>query len=317
MAASQSSLTTLGVGSKLLRMQLLNRRDELLIMAEAGPDSQRSHATQATEQAGCFHESKMRVRQSLEIARDSVDWTSERQRQLVRVLTFNGSTLVEEVRSDVQPAAVPIVKLLIDCDRLGKAALYHGASCARFVAAAEELQAVLLSRRAAQLRPGALLNQAAILQEARCLGWLGRVETSQGDLPAFQGLSGALVGLAAKQSIRLHRRTDTDAVDATLVLKGKLASVGGLKAFRARTGHSPGFALHAIEPAIRKQPDLDLAEELAAEAEWAEADDHERPHCLIGQPEMRLFWRRCFGRQEEVTWDVFWARFPKDVSRRA
>ena len=114
----------------------------------------------------------MRVRQSLEIARDSVDWTSERQRQLVRVLTFNGSTLVEvcsmpqtlsssrakcciwvlqpywhwriaalatplaarnlqmhtyqqaepllcaqEVRSDVQPAAVPIVKLLIDCDR--------------------------------------------------------------------------------------------------------------------------------------------------------------------------------------------------------
>ena len=53
--------------------------------------------------------------------------------------------------------------------RLGKAALYHAASCARFVAAAEELQAVLLSRRAAQLRPGALLDQAAILQEARCL----------------------------------------------------------------------------------------------------------------------------------------------------
>ena len=53
--------------------------------------------------------------------------------------------------------------------RLGKAALYHSASCARFVAAAEELQAVLLSRRAAQLRPGALLDQAAILQEARCL----------------------------------------------------------------------------------------------------------------------------------------------------
>lgn len=48
MAASQSSLTTLGVGSKLLRMQLLNRRDELLIMAEAGPDSQRSHATQVS-----------------------------------------------------------------------------------------------------------------------------------------------------------------------------------------------------------------------------------------------------------------------------
>ena len=53
--------------------------------------------------------------------------------------------------------------------RLGKAALYHGASCARFVAAAEELQAVLLSRRAAQLRPGALLDQVAILQEARYL----------------------------------------------------------------------------------------------------------------------------------------------------
>ena len=44
---------------------------------------------------------------------------------------------------------------------------------------------------------------------SQCRGWLGRVETSQGDLPAFQGLSAALVGLAAKQGIRLHRRTDT------------------------------------------------------------------------------------------------------------
>ena len=48
MAASQSSLTTLGVGSRLLRMQLLNRRDELLIMAEACPDAQRSLANQVT-----------------------------------------------------------------------------------------------------------------------------------------------------------------------------------------------------------------------------------------------------------------------------
>ena len=41
-------------------------------------------------------------------------------------------------------------------------------------------------------------------------------------------------------------------MDATLVLKGKLAAAGGLKAFRARTGHSPGLALHAIESAILK-----------------------------------------------------------------
>ena len=50
---------------------------------------------QATEQAGCFHDGNVRVRRSLEIARDSVDWTSEKERQLVRVLTFNGSTLAE------------------------------------------------------------------------------------------------------------------------------------------------------------------------------------------------------------------------------
>ena len=50
---------------------------------------------QAIEQAGCFHDSDMRVRRSLEIARDNVDWTSEKQRQLVRVLTFNGSALAE------------------------------------------------------------------------------------------------------------------------------------------------------------------------------------------------------------------------------
>ena len=47
-------------------------------------------------------------------------------------------------------------------------------------------------------------------------------------------------------------RATQDVVDATLVLKGKLASAGGLKAFKARTGHSPGLALHAIDPAISK-----------------------------------------------------------------
>ena len=50
---------------------------------------------QATEMAGYCRDSDVRVRRSLEIARDSVDWSSERQRQLVRVLTFNGSTLAE------------------------------------------------------------------------------------------------------------------------------------------------------------------------------------------------------------------------------
>ena len=80
------------------------------------------------------------------------------------------------------------------------------------------------------------------------------------------------------------------------------------------------FTAHGIQlecGAWLQRPDMDLAEELAAEAEWAEANDHQGPHSLIGQPEMRLFWRRCFGCQEEVTWDGFWAHFPKDVSRRA
>ena len=40
--------------------------------------------------------------------------------------------------------------------------------------------------------------------------------------------------------------------DATLALKGKLASAGGLKAFRSKAGHSPGFALHALELAMSK-----------------------------------------------------------------
>ena len=36
------------------------------------------------------------------------------------------------------------------------------------------------------------------------------------------------------------------------MLKGKLASAGGLKAFRARAGHSNGHALHALELAVSK-----------------------------------------------------------------
>lgn len=65
-----------------------------------------------------------------------------------------------------------------------------------------------------------------------------------------------------------------------------------------------------------QKPDTDLAEEVAFEAEWAEAAVHPGPHCLIQQPDMRLFWWRTFGSQEEVTWDVFWSRFPKDLSRQ-
>ena len=61
---------------------------------------------------------------------------------------------------------------------------------------------------------------------------------------------------------------------------------------------------------------MDLAEEVAFEAEWAEATVHPGPHCLIQQPDMRLFWWRTFGSQEEVTWDVFWSRFPKDLNRQ-
>ena len=66
-----------------------------------------------------------------------------------------------------------------------------------------------------------------------------------------------------------------------------------------------------------QKPDMDLAEELSFEAEWAEAAVHHGLHCLIRQPDMRLFWWRTFASQEEVTWDVFWSRFPKDLNRHS
>ncbi len=66
-----------------------------------------------------------------------------------------------------------------------------------------------------------------------------------------------------------------------------------------------------------QKPDMDLAEEVALEAEWAEAAVQQGPHSLIQQPDMRLFWWRCFEKQEEITWDMFWLRFPKDLSRHA
>ena len=45
-----------------------------------------------------------------------------------------------------------------------------------------------------------------------------------------------------------------DNVDDTLVLKERLASVGGLSAFQAEAGTSLGLALHAIEPVLSKVP---------------------------------------------------------------
>ena len=43
---------------------------------------------------------------------------------------------------------------------------------------------------------------------SRCRGWLGRVETSEGDAEAFERLGAALTILAGKQGIRLTRRTN-------------------------------------------------------------------------------------------------------------
>jgi hypothetical protein len=42
------------------------------------------------------------------------------------------------------------------------------------------------------------------------------------------------------------------AVDDTLVLKKRLASVGGLSAFQAETGTYLALALHTLEPALSK-----------------------------------------------------------------
>ncbi|CAL5227758.1 g10777 [Coccomyxa viridis] len=324
--ATHPTLASVGIASKLQRMQLLNRRDELLLLEDDHQEAPHQHGAHVTGELEGGHQddSAARLRRSLDISRCHVSWTTDREQELVRVLTFNGTTLEEEMRKVASASALPVINLLIQCDKAAKAALYHGDSCSSFVSAAEELQAVLLSGNVTHLRPGFLLEYEIVLQDALCIftcfsstGWLGRVETSEGDAEAFQGLRAALDALARKQGICLHRRTITDIPDATLMLKGKLASVGGLKAFRAKAGHSPGFALHALEQVMSKKPDTDLAEEVAFEAEWAEAAVHPGPHSLIRQPDMRLFWWRTFGSQEEVTWDIFWSRFPKDLNREA
>lgn len=60
---------------------------------------------------------------------------------------------------------------------------------------------------------------------------------------------------------------------------------------------------------------MDLSEEVAAEAAWADAGARAGPHGLIRQPEMRLFWLRCFGVAEQVAMEAFWASFPKELDR--
>lgn len=60
---------------------------------------------------------------------------------------------------------------------------------------------------------------------------------------------------------------------------------------------------------------MELPDKVALEAAWMEANAAVGPHSLIRQPGMRLFWWRCFGRAEEVAWDTFWSRFPKDLER--
>lgn len=48
-------------------------------------------------------------------------------------------------------------------------------------------------------------------------------------------------------------------IDDTLVLKERLASVGGLAAFQSEAGTSLGLALHAIEPVLSKVTPLEPA----------------------------------------------------------
>lgn len=62
---------------------------------------------------------------------------------------------------------------------------------------------------------------------------------------------------------------------------------------------------------------MELPDKVASEAAWAEANTARGPHSLIRQPAMRMFWWRCFGTAEEVAWETFWTRFPKDLERHA
>lgn len=62
---------------------------------------------------------------------------------------------------------------------------------------------------------------------------------------------------------------------------------------------------------------MELPDKVASEAAWAETSSARGPHSLIRQPAMRMFWWRCFGAAEEVAWDTFWTRFPKDLERHA
>ena len=51
-----------------------------------------------------------------------------------------------------------------------------------------------------------------------------------------------------------------DGIDDTLLLKERLASIGGLTAFQSEAGTSLGLALHAIEPVLSKVKPLEPAQ---------------------------------------------------------
>ena len=38
-------------------------------------------------------------------------------------------------------------------------------------------------------------------------------------------------------------------------------------------------------------------------------------HSLIRQPELRIFWRKCFAAQRQVEWSLFWSAFPDELRR--
>ena len=64
------------------------------------------------------------------------------------------------------------------------------------------------TQRQQQLLPSYMKLIGCLWEQYERRGWLGRVETSDGDAEAFQGLQTALTSLAGKQGIRLIRRTN-------------------------------------------------------------------------------------------------------------
>ncbi|KAK9813267.1 hypothetical protein WJX72_011692 [[Myrmecia] bisecta] len=326
-------LVQIGIKNPLHRLQLLNQRDEVLQRfapptpssepSSGHPSDSGSAPSSTRERKGSFLSTSAKKVQIVADA-SSRHMVEESKKSIkkdipVVVLTDDGGVELGP------PQAVPsklrrMVDLVVDCYGLLNQAYYNEDNCKTLVTCMAELQGLVLANESLSKHPALLPALCEVFTHVKDFlstfssrGWLARLQTIDSDKEEFQRLDRLLISTAVRHKMTVEGQPEVEYTDDTAKLKAALRDAGGFE--KLKQANSQTQALRAIEPLLCKAIRMMLADLVAEELNWLTATSENGPHQVIRHYDLRMFWWSCFPSSEEVPWDLFWTKFPKQLRR--